>query len=110
MPEERLGDIGFAVSNQPQQLASGREQLGRFTSIKKFNGDAVFLKFFPEEFFGGAGRWRSDRDESNVVVSALKVDRQLGAASFGSACVDFGDEQIDFHSWGLGLCPRGRSS
>ena len=41
----------------------------------------------------------------------VEVDCQLGAASFGPACVDFGNEQVDFHLLGgLGLCPKVRSS
>jgi hypothetical protein len=31
----------------------------------------------------------------------------LGAASFGTACMDFGNEQIDFHLLGFGIVPEG---
>ena len=62
------------------------------------NIDAVSLKFLPEEFLGSSRGGRSDRDDPDDVPFSLQIDRQLRAAPFGSAGVDFGDEQIDFHS------------
>jgi hypothetical protein len=40
------------------------------------------------------------------MVLALQIDRQLRAAPFGSAGMDFGDQQVDFHGAGFGIVPK----